>query len=217
MPSLTKRTFSAVIWSLVSAFLLLLFALDTASLPSRFHCWRQLSGLLRTIGHFLQHKQEREFTARKGIHKKKEGRQIARTPAGLESRGCDVAAADMHPATGQSLAAIPQSIRVPSALCNGSGCEARRVQSRGVQPKRLWKKRLKLPEVAYPSCSAIACIGKHATLQQRHTHLGAHIVDQIRKSTGQFSLKTALQCALVTVESRRQLRQVTITGRQVAS
>jgi hypothetical protein len=42
------------------------FALDTASLPSRFHYWRQVSGLLRTIGHFLQHKQEREFTVRKG-------------------------------------------------------------------------------------------------------------------------------------------------------
>ncbi len=41
-------------------------ALDTASLPSRFCGWRQLSGLLNTIVHFLQRKQEREFTARKG-------------------------------------------------------------------------------------------------------------------------------------------------------
>tara|TARA_B100000242_G_scaffold186631_1_gene134191 strand:- start:61 stop:471 length:411 start_codon:yes stop_codon:yes gene_type:complete len=42
------------------------FALDTASLPSRFRYWRQVSGLLNTIGHFLQHKQEREFTAGNG-------------------------------------------------------------------------------------------------------------------------------------------------------
>ena len=41
-------------------------ALDTASLPSKFCGWRRLSGLLKTIGHFLQRKQEREFTARKG-------------------------------------------------------------------------------------------------------------------------------------------------------
>jgi len=39
------------------------FALDTAVLPSRFCRWRQYSGLLRTIGHFLQYKQVREFTA----------------------------------------------------------------------------------------------------------------------------------------------------------
>jgi hypothetical protein len=42
------------------------FALDTASLPSKFHCWRQVSGLLKTIWRFLQHKQEREFTVRTG-------------------------------------------------------------------------------------------------------------------------------------------------------
>jgi hypothetical protein len=42
------------------------FALDTAGLPSRFFWWRQYSGLLRTIGHFLQYKQVREFTARGG-------------------------------------------------------------------------------------------------------------------------------------------------------
>jgi hypothetical protein len=41
-------------------------ALDTASLPSRFCGWGRLSGLLNTIGHFLQRKQVREFTARKG-------------------------------------------------------------------------------------------------------------------------------------------------------
>ena len=41
-------------------------ALNTASLPSRFRGWRSLSELLNTIRHFLQRKQEREFTARKG-------------------------------------------------------------------------------------------------------------------------------------------------------
>ena len=39
------------------------FALDTAVLPSRFCRWRQYSGLLRTIGHFLHYEQERDFTA----------------------------------------------------------------------------------------------------------------------------------------------------------
>ena len=86
-------------------------ALDTASLPSRFCGWRRLSGLLNTIGHFLQRKQEREFTARKGDSQGKR-----------KTTNC-------------------ASERYQAVI-------ASRIQSRGVQPKRRWKNRLKLREVA---------------------------------------------------------------------